>query len=212
MAALLFIIKMMIDMAPIFIDGVKPNLYKITEDGQIWSNYKKGFLHPRTDKDGYLQITLSGGDRQHKKYFRIGTLVALTYIGPPSQDLKDPTINHIDGNILNNHYSNLEWVERGYNSSIRKNKGEGSNNHEAKLTEQQVIEICELLVNTNLNYTQICNKYNIKKSTISSIKNKKTWKKITSQYDFSCRQTIRNEKGQFENININLLSQKGGLN
>lgn len=204
MEAPLFMIKMIKDMVPILIDGVKPGPYEITEDGQIWSNYKKDFLCPSFDKDGYLKIKLSGGDRQHKKYFRIGNLVALMYIGSP-KNLKDPTINHIDGNILNNHYSNLEWVERGYNSSIRLNKGEGSNNHQAKLNEQQVIEICELLINTNLTYDQICNKYDIKKTTLSSIKNQKSWKKITNQYDFSCRQVVRNEKGQFESINTKLV-------
>ena len=118
----------------------------------------------------------------------------------------DPTINHIDGNILNNHVSNLEWIERGINSSIRKNKGAGGMNHEAKLTELQVYEICDLLINTNLSYNDICKKYNIKKSTISRIKNQKNWKDITKNYDFSCRINIRNEKGQFQNINTKFLN------
>lgn len=192
-------------MVPILIDGVKPNLYEIEEDGRIWSNYKHDYMTPSKDKDGYFKIKLSGGDRQHQKYFRIATLVAINYIGEPPKNLKDPTINHIDGNIQNNHYTNLEWVERGYNSSIRKNTGQGSLNHEAKLNEQQVKEICELLVNTNLSYQNICNQYNIKKSTLSNIKNQKTWKNITNQYDFSCRINIRNEKGQFENINTNFI-------
>jgi len=50
-------------------------------------------------------------------------LVAIFFIGPPPVDLKDPTVNHIDGNITNNHFTNLEWMERGKNSSIRLNKG-----------------------------------------------------------------------------------------
>lgn len=189
-------------MVPILLDGVKPNLYEIEEDGRIWSNYKKGYMSPAKDKDGYLKIALSGGSRNTKKYFRIATLVALAYIGEPPKTLKDPTINHIDGNILNNHYSNLEWVERGVNSSIRNNKGQGELNHEAKLTTKQVIEICELLVNTNLSYKEICSRFNITKSVISAIRNQRTWREVTSQYDFSCRINIRNEKGQFENINI----------
>ena len=162
-------------------------------------------MTPSKDKNGYFKIWLSGGDRELQKYFRIATLVAINYIGKPPKNLKDPTINHIDGNIQNNHYTNLEWIERGYNSSIRKNTGQGSLNHEAKLNEQQVKEICELLINTNLSYQSICDRYNIKKTTISNIKNQKTWKNITSQYDFSCRINIRNEKGQFENINTNFI-------
>lgn len=191
-------------MVPILINGVKPNLYEIEEDGRIWSNYKHDYIIPSKDKDGYLKVSLSGGDRHHKKYFRIATLVAINYIGEPPENLKDPTVNHIDGNILNNHYTNLEWVERGYNSSIRKNTGKGSLNHEAKLNEEQVKEICELLIQTDLSYQEIANKYKVKKNTISNIKNKTSWKEITSSYDFSCRTIIRNEQGQFQTINLNL--------
>lgn len=117
----------------------------------------------------------------------------------------DPTINHIDGNILNNHYTNLEWMERGKNSSIRKNRGEGSSNASAKLTEKQVVEICDLLINSDLSFSEIGKRYGVDKSTISIISRKKNWKKITSKYDFSCRKVIRNEKGQFQTINTNCL-------
>lgn len=200
-----YMIKMIKDMVPICYKNVKEGLYLIDEYGNIYSKYKKDFLSPSKDKDGYLRIKLSGGSRNNKCYARVATLVAWTYIGPPSSLIQDPTINHKDGNILNNHFSNLEWIERSKNSSIRLNKGIGENNHEAKLTEQQVHEICHLLIDTNLSYQEICNKYNITKSTISAIKTQKHWKDITKQYDFSCRQVIRNEKGQFENINTKFI-------
>ena len=106
-----------------------------------------------------------------------------------------------DGNILNNNYKNLEWVERGYNSSIRNNKGAGENNHEAKLNKNQVKEICELLINTDMSFDEIATNYNISKSVISSIKRQVSWKTITTQYDFSCRINIRDELGRFKNIN-----------
>lgn len=191
-------------MVPLIYKNVKPGLYLIDENGNIYSNYKKGFLSPAKDKDGYLKLTLSGGSRQEKCYVRVATLVAYHFIGTPPKELKDPTINHIDGDITNNYYKNLEWVERGVNSSIRNNKGEGETNHEAVLTEQQVKEICDLLVNTDLTYDQIAYKYGIKKNTVSNIKNKKSWKKISKDYDFSCRQLIR-ENGRFKSINLNLL-------
>ena len=114
-------------MVPICLEGVKKDLYYIEEDGRIWSNYKKDYMRPKTDKNGYLNIALSGGSRDKRKYYRIATLVGLTFLGNPPLEMKDPTINHIDGNILNNHYSNLEWIERSTNSSIRKNKGQGEN-------------------------------------------------------------------------------------
>lgn len=116
-------------------------------------------------------------------------------------------MNHIDGDRLNNYYKNLEWMERNQNSSIRFDKPVGSKNKEAKLTEQQVYKICELLISTNLTLKEIGDKYGVEKSTVSRIYRKTGWKNITNSFDFSCRQTIRNSKGQFEVININLLKE-----
>lgn len=197
-------------MKDLFYPGVKENLYKITEDGQIWSNYINNFLHSTTDKDGYLKIKLSGGSREKKVYVRIATLVAWNYIGFPPQHLIDPTINHIDGNKLNNHYTNLEWIERSINTSIRFNTGIGSKNSQAKLKENQVIEIAELLVSTNLTTQEIAKRFNVSKSAICNILKKKNWSKITEPFDFSCRKLIRNNKGEYEIINTNFL-EYGGL-
>lgn len=190
--------------------GVKEGLYKITENGEIWSNYINNFLHPSTDKDGYLKIKLSGGSREKIIYARIATLVAWNYISPPPQSLADPTINHIDGNKLNNHYNNLEWIERSVNTSIRRNTGTGSKNSQSRLKEEQVIDIAKLLINTNLTTQEIAKKFNVSKSTICNILKKKNWSKITEPFDFSCRKLIRNDKGEYEIINTSLL-EKGGL-
>lgn len=161
---------------------VKP-LYKIDEYGNVFSIYKNDYLKPKADKDGYLSVVLRGS--QKNIYVRIATLVAFNFIGPPPIDIKDPTIDHIDGKILNNYYKNLRWLERGINSSIRKNTGLGELNHEAKLTEKEVKEICDLLMLNNISLTQIAQKYNVQKSTISNIKRKKNWKYITEKYLFS---------------------------
>lgn len=160
---------------------VKP-LYKIDEYGNVFSIYKNDYLKPKTDKDGYLSLSLRG--EQRIVYVGIATLVMYNFIGPPPINMKDPTIDHIDGKILNNYYKNLRWLERGVNSSIRKNTGLGELNHEAKLTEKEVEEICDLLMLNNLSLTQIAQRYNVQKSTISNIKRKKNWKYITEKYSF----------------------------
>lgn len=198
-------------MIPLIDKDIKAGLYSINEMGQVYSLAKKGYLIPRPDKDGYLcvQLQRASGGRNNRICKRIATLMINTFIGPPPAEMFDPTINHIDGDRTNNHISNLEWMERGLNSSIRANKGTGILNHEAKLNDEQVLEICQLLINTNLTLSEIANKFNVTKSTINNIKRKSTWTSLTQNYDFSCRKTVRNSKGQFEVINTKFLMDGG---
>lgn len=116
--------------------GVKSGIYKIDENGNIWSKKKSGLMTPQKDKDGYLRIKLSGEDKGHSVSVGIAKLVMYHFNTLPPANMTDPTINHIDGNILNNHYTNLEWMERSVNSAIRNNKGRGIQNHEVKLTNE----------------------------------------------------------------------------
>ena len=168
---------------PINIDDIKPNTYYISQYGDIYSKITNKILKQKCDKDGYLELALRTIDNKGRSY-KVHRLVAFAYIGKPPLNLKDPTINHIDNNIKNNHYSNLEWMERGTNSSIRKNKGKGELNHESILTENDVIKICELIVNGKYTLKQIGEMFNVSKYTISNIKRKVNWKHISQKYDF----------------------------
>lgn len=172
--------------------------YLINKNGLIYSNYKNGLLKQTEDKDGYLQVMI-----KHKKY-RVASLVAYTFIGLPNVEMKDPTINHIDNNKKNNNYLNLEWMERGINSSIRLNTGEGSLNPATKVTNEMVEKICDLLLNTNLSYKEISEKVGVGKDTVARIKQKRSWKKIVKKYPLlsNCRKIYRDEMdGTFFTVN-----------
>ena len=75
--------------------------YLIYEDGRVWSKKGQKFLAYFPSSSGYHKIALP--DRQVKVHH----LVAEAFIGPRPEGL---TIDHIDNNKLNNHYSNLEYV------------------------------------------------------------------------------------------------------
>lgn len=171
--------------------------YLINRDGLIYSNYKNSFLRFMEDKDGYYEVII-----KHKK-LRVASLVGYTFLGPPPDFIKDPTINHIDNNIHNNNYNNLEWMERGLNSSIRRNKGEGSLNPATSVTESQVKKICELLLTTNLTYEEIGQKMRVGKDTVARIKQGRSWKKIIKQYpDLSyCREMYKDSQNKLRSYN-----------
>lgn len=93
-----------------------PNLldqYLISEDGVVYSNIKHRYLKGTINNVGYQQYRLKLLDGSFK-WFMAHRLVAFTYLPLPT-DPKKIEINHKDGNRLNNHYSNLEWVTHSEN-------------------------------------------------------------------------------------------------
>lgn len=83
--------------------------YQVSNYGNI-RNYKtKKFLIGDTNNMGYRRVTLY---TPIKKRFFIHRLVALHFCNGYMDDL---IVNHIDGNKLNNHAENLEWVTHSQN-------------------------------------------------------------------------------------------------
>ena len=121
-------------MIPLTLSDIVKNKYEIEEDGRIYSHNIHNYMKPNKDKNGYLRISLRKPDGNIKTW-RIATLVLFSFKGPPPSTMISPSVNHIDGNKLNNHISNLEWLESSINTSIRENKGEGVQNSQSKLNE-----------------------------------------------------------------------------
>lgn len=80
--------------------------YDITKEGIITNINSGRVLNPIINSNGYAYVGLRTDDNTYKNMY-MHRLVALAYI--PNPDNK-PQVNHIDGNKLNNHISNLEWV------------------------------------------------------------------------------------------------------
>lgn len=128
-------------------------------------------IKPTTTKKGYLRVHLNLNGKQVKRY--VHRLVGKTFI--PNKDNK-PQINHIDGDKLNNHISNLEWctnqenIIHSYKTGLRVGtNATGERNTMAKLTEKQVLEI----IGSDLKVNCLADKFKVSKSCIYKIKQKK---------------------------------------
>ena len=96
--------------------------YFINQDGQIWSTLRNKVLSQHLDSaKKYLQSLLMRPDRKAGIPRYIHKLVALTWLGdapgPVGTRRGHYCINHKDGDRLNNHINNLEWVTNEDNLS-----------------------------------------------------------------------------------------------
>lgn len=130
-------------------------LYEISNYGRLVSYYKKNgrgvlesprFLKGKIDKDGYLEYALSKNrEMKHKRSHR---LVAETFIPNP---FNKPEVNHIDGIKLNNHVSNLEWVNASENGIHKYKNGLGEKARDiASITHGRACKLID--VNSNSEY------------------------------------------------------------
>ena len=89
-------------------------LYKIYDDGRVFSVGANKFMKPQINGRGYYHVSLS--KNKNSKTIRIHILVALHYLGkrPIGYDT-----DHIDRDKLNNKVSNLRYISKSDNSKNR---------------------------------------------------------------------------------------------
>jgi hypothetical protein len=93
------------------------NHINIRKNGRI-DNRKGKVLKPKIDKYGYQVITLSKNGI--RKTYTIHQLVAKAFIPNPENK---KTINHKDGNKMNNYVDNLEWATEKENQQHKWKNG-----------------------------------------------------------------------------------------
>lgn len=105
--------------------------YSITVDGDIWSEKRNKYLKKTIGK-GYLRVTLY--DNNVRKTFLVHRLIALAFLPNPENK---KSLNHINGNGLDNRLENLEWctqkenVIHAYKTGLKK-PASGANSPRSK--------------------------------------------------------------------------------
>lgn len=154
--------------------------YAITETGDIigLGRIKNGQKHKTyINKDGYECKTLFCSKCKKRTAVSVHRAVAIMYLPNPN-NLE--CVNHIDGNKLNNHVSNLEWCTADENRAHAIKTGlfdpRGEKNTFAVLTEERVLEIRKK--GKYSTYQQIANDNNVSENAIIGVLKRKTWKHI----------------------------------
>ena len=161
--------------------------YRIDTDGNIWSPYSGWHkVSLQKIKKGYLRAGLMTS--QGRKFFMVHRLVMNTF--NPIQNSENMQVNHKDGNKQNNNIKNLEWVTNMENMqhAIKNNLAKKARGEKAgcvKLTEKEVLEICDLLQSGTDSLAQIGEKYGVTKYCIFDIKRKRSWAWLTKDYKFN---------------------------
>lgn len=96
------------------------NGYEVSTEGRV-RNMRRGRIlsvewrdNHRGRKDARVSI--------HGRHYLVSRLVAKTFL-PVPEGKENLTVNHIDGDLRNNHVSNLEWMTRKENVMMAKNSG-----------------------------------------------------------------------------------------
>ncbi len=112
------------------------NNYEVEWDGRIWSNRSRKYMTPAPQNKGYLTVGMRhDSGRGYRK--TVHSIVAHAFIGPRPAG---KTIDHKDGNKLNNRADNLRYLSNKDNNSIAWEEGRNEKNR-VKLTRGQVLEI-----------------------------------------------------------------------
>lgn len=139
-------------------------------------------LSPWISRNGYYTVSAKLGTCRPKVL--VHRLIAMAFVDGYAEGL---TVNHINGNKLDNRPENLEWITRSENSKHQWEtglvdfRGENAPNH--KLTQRQVMHIRKALqIGVSSNSLSII--ANVNPSTIYLIQAGKRWAQIQDALTF----------------------------
>ncbi len=140
-------------------------LYYATYNGKIYKKDKLVSQHLDRKDNGYFQCAIKINDKYQKQ--KVHRLIAMAFLG----SVENMTVNHIDGNKLNNSANNLEIISHYENmqhakalKSFKLGRKKSEENR-MKLNGNQIKELTKCCETMSL--SEMANHFNVGKTTIS---------------------------------------------
>lgn len=156
--------------------------YFVSEHGDLFSTLLGSMkrLKRKIDHHGYYRYRIKIGDKRKDKC--VHSLVISAFVGPRPEGKE---CAHVDGDKLNNHYTNLKWVTHKENESHKQVHGTkvyGEKITNSKLLESDISVILGLLSN-GVPCSKIALHYGVSRVTIQFIKTRKNWSHVSDVVD-----------------------------
>lgn len=162
------------------VPGVYP-YYMVSNCGRVYHRYLERIMSPGLETSGYLFVQLS--TIYGPKIVQLNRLVLMVF--NPIENPEKYQANHKDGVKINNYLYNLEWCTRSEN--IIHSFRTGLHIPVTTITEQQAIDVVNLLKTGKYQCKEIAKLLNISESIVNSIKGKWSWKHLTEGCEFNAR-------------------------
>lgn len=157
--------------------------YSVSEHGRVRRDkagqgcIKGRIIKPCNDSSGHLILNLYKNG-MHRSY-NVHNIVSSAFIGKKPKGF---TANHKDGNKVNNHFSNLEYITKGDNTKHAWRIGlieslKGEDHPKAILTNNKVLEIREKHI-LGEKIKNLVKKYGVSRGAINCIIFNRSWKHI----------------------------------
>lgn len=201
------------------------NNHSISEIGVVINTKTGKVKTQRVAKNGYCTVNIIENNKSTVMY--IHRLLALTFIPNPENKR---TVNHIDGNKLNNSLSNLEWstdrenIKHAYDNNLNKGCSKVTEDHLKEIYErffngESLTSISKDLPYNNVTVSNHFTKYinslgEQDKRETQELKNKLTRAKLAGENkrDLCLLQMINTDTGSIEKTFNSLVEAKKFLN
>lgn len=158
-------------------------IYAVSNHGRVARLVDSGpsgragtFLNPNVSsksKNKWAQVNLRAPGHL-QKVVTVHRLVAMAFLGPAGSDLT--LVEHLDGNLSNNHASNLAWVSPS-SRSFKVIRPHGESHSRARLTEKEVREI-RLQHGAGKSMSSIARERGVSKGCIERVVKRTSWKHV----------------------------------